>query len=70
VVRELWPLETTFFGDSVNGKDSWLFDESTVHVADSGTVQATYDLEISTPLGRMSSYTKTLFLLARAAYGL
>jgi len=70
VVRELWPLETTFFGDSVNGKDSWLFDTSTVHVADSGTVQATYDLEISTPLGRMSSYTKTLFLLARQEYGL
>lgn len=69
-VRELWPLETTFFGDSINGKDSWLFDTSTVHVADSGTVQATYDLEISTPLGRMSSYTKTLFLLARQEYGL
>ena len=70
VVRELWPLETAFFGDSINGKDSWLFDASTVHVADPGTTQAAYDLELSTPLGRMSSYTKTLFLLARAAYGL
>jgi hypothetical protein len=69
-VRELWPLETTFFGDSINGKDSWLFDASTVHVADPGTVQATYDQEISTPLGRMSSYTKTLLLLARQEYGL
>jgi len=70
VVRELWPLETTFFGDSVNGKDSWFFDESTLHAADPGTTQAAYDQEISTPLGRMSSYTKTLFLLARQAYGL
>ncbi|RIE10957.1 hypothetical protein SMC3_01135 [Candidatus Cryosericum hinesii] len=70
VVRELWPLETKFFGDSINGKDSWFFDESTLHAADPGTTQAAYDQEISTPLGRMSSYTKTLFLLARAAYGL
>ena len=70
VVRELWPLETAFFGDSINGKDSWLFDESGVHVADPGTTQAAYDQEISIPLGRMSSYTKTLLQLARAAYGL
>jgi len=69
-VRELWPLETTFFGDSINGKDSWLFDESIVHVADPGTMQATYDQELSIPLGRMSSYTKTLLLLARQEYGL
>jgi hypothetical protein len=69
-VRELWPLETTFFGDSINGKDTWFFDESTVHVADPGTVQATYDQENSIPLGRMSSHTKTLLLLARQEYGL
>ncbi|MFZ2413359.1 MAG: hypothetical protein WAW16_03995 [Candidatus Cryosericum sp.] len=69
-VRELWPLETTFFGDSVNGVDSWLFDANTVHVADPGTTQAAYDLEISIPLGRMSAYTKTLLALARKEYGL
>ena len=69
-VRKLWPLETTFFGDSIDGKDSWLFDESTLHVADPGTVQAAYDQELSVSLDRMSSYTKTLLLLARQAYGL
>ena len=70
LVRKLWPLETTFFGDSLNSKDSWLFDESGLHVADPGTDQAAYDQEISVPLGRMSSYTKTLLLLARQQFGL
>ena len=69
-MRKLWPLETTFFGDSVNGKDSWMFDATAVHVADPGTTQAAYDLEISIPLGRMSAYTKTLLELARKEYGL
>ena len=69
-VRKLWPLETTFFGEDVSGKDSWLFDESTVHVADPSTTQAAYDLELSIPLGRMSAYTKTLLELARQEYGL
>jgi len=70
LVRTLWPLENKFFGDSLNSKDSWYFDESGLHVADPGTDQAAYDQELSVPLGRMSGYTKTLLLLARQTYGL
>jgi len=33
VVRTLWPMETKFFGDSLNSKDSWYFDLSTLHAA-------------------------------------
>lgn len=70
LVRTLWPLENKFFGDKLNSKDSWYFDETGLHVADPGTDQAAYDQELSVPLGRMSSYTKTLLLLARQQYGL
>jgi hypothetical protein len=69
-VRTLWPMETTFFGSNVDGKDSWTVEVSALRVAKSGTDQAAYDLELSGPLGRMSSYTKTLFELARQEYGL
>lgn len=69
-VRKLWPLETAFFGDKVNGKDSWSFDTTGLHVADPGTPQADYDKQIAIPLDRMSAYTKTLLELARSAYGL
>jgi hypothetical protein len=69
-VRTLWPLETTFFGDKINGKDSWSFDQTGLHAADPGTPQAAYDQQLAIPLDRMSSYTKTLLKLARATYGL
>lgn len=70
LVRTLWPLENKFFGDSLNSKDSWFFDETGLHVADPGSDQAAYDQELSVPLGRMSSNTKTLLLLARQHFGL
>ena len=70
VVRTLWPMETQFFGDSLNSKDSWYFDLSAVHAAADGTPQAAYDQVLSAPLGRMSSYTKTLLTLARQQLGL
>jgi hypothetical protein len=63
-------METTFFGSNVDGKDSWTVEVSALRVAKSGTDQAAYDLELSGPLGRMSSYTKTLFELARQEFGL
>ena len=69
-VRTLWPLETAYFGDRINGKDSWSFDQTGLHVADPGTPQAAYDQQLAVPLDRMSSYTKTLLKLARTAYGL
>jgi len=69
-VRELWPLETTFFGERVNGEDSWTLDATAMHVATSGTDQAAYDWQIAQPLERMSAYTKTLLELARQEYGL
>jgi len=70
VVRTLWPMETSFFGDNLNASDSWYFDLSTVHAAVPGTPQAAYDQVLSEPLGRMSSYTKTLLTLARQQLGL
>jgi len=69
-VRKLWPLETAFFGDKIDGKDSWSFDTTGLHVADAGTPQADYDKQIAIPLEKMSAYTKTLLELARKEYGL
>jgi hypothetical protein len=69
-VRKLWPMETTFFGKDVDGKDSWTVDVNALRVAKSGTDQAAYDWQIAQPLERMSAHTKTLLLLARQEYGL
>jgi hypothetical protein len=70
-VRQLWPLENTFFGDKVNSGEAWIFDKTTaLRTAKAGTPQADYDTLILTSLERMSGYTRTLLQIAREGLSL
>jgi hypothetical protein len=70
-VRQLWPLENTFFGVKVNSGEAWLFDKATaLRTAKAGTPQADYDTLILTSLERMSGYTRTLLQIAREGLSL